>query len=376
MDGTGTVLHDHGGQRYDNEIDGNGEGTDAGTSTCKNPGDGQGDLPDTGFPEGRMTAERVFIVAKKEFADQITGWRFLVILALFLTIALVGTYSGVGSYERDLDRYAQQLATMDDRFDEPGRMMMPAKPPVEGVYSSMFRTLVSYGGLLALALGFDLVSKEKESRSLKSLLSHPVYRDEIINGKALGGVALLALVVGSVLAISTALLLVFSIVPGPGDLWMILTYAGVTLLFLVTFFSIALALSTLCRESGSALLLSVVVFILLVFLVPFATANIGTALMMEEPDPAAYGGDTQSEGYQAEITAYYGQWDLIESAANLLSPQMAINALIQGIANAPSSGATLEDTLGEIWSSIAALTIYPVAFFAIAYTRFMRMDIR
>ena len=323
-----------------------------------------------------MKAERVFTVARKEFADQITGWRFLVILALFLTIALVGTYSGVGSYERDLDRYAQQLATMDDRFDEPGRMMMPAKPPVEGVYSSMFRTLVSYGGLLALALGFDLVSKEKESRSLKSLLSHPVYRDEIINGKALGGVALLALVVGSVLAISTALLLVFSIVPSPGDLWMILTYAGVTLLFLVTFFSIALALSTLCRESGSALLLSVVVFILLVFLVPFATANIGTALMMEEPDLAAYGGDTQSEGYQAEITAYYGQWDLIESAANLLSPQMAINALIQGIANAPSSGATLEDTLGEIWSSIAALTIYPVAFFAVAYTRFMRMDIR
>ena len=321
-----------------------------------------------------MTAERVVIVAKKEFADQITGWRFLVILALFLSLALVGTYSGVGSYERDLDRYAQQLATMDDRFDEPGRMMMPAKPPVEGVYSSMFRTLVSYGGLLALALGFDLVSKEKESRSLKSLLSHPVYRDEIINGKALGGVALLALVVGSVLAISTALLLVFSIVPSPGDLWMILTYAGVTLLFLVTFFSIALALSTLCRESGSALLLSVVVFILLVFLVPFATANIGTALMMEEPDPAAYGGDTQSEGYQAEIAAYSKQMKVIESAVNLLSPQMAINALIQGISNSP--GATLEDTLGEIWSSIAALTIYPVAFFAVAYTRFMRMDIR
>ena len=322
-----------------------------------------------------MTAERVFIVAQKEFADQITGWRFLVILALFLTIALVGTYSGVGSYERDLDRYAQQLTMMENQNDGPAGMM-PAKPPVEGIYSSMFLTLVSYGGLLALALGFDLVSKEKESRSLKSLLSHPVYRDEIINGKALGGVALLALVVGSVLAISTALLLVFSIVPAPGDLWMILTYAGVTLLFLVTFFSIALALSTLCRESGSALLLSVVVFILLVFLAPFATANIGTALMMEEPDPAAYGGDTQSEGYQAEITAYYGQWDLIESAANLLSPQMAINALIQGIANAPSSGATLEDTLGEIWSSIAALTIYPVAVFAIAYTRFLRMDIR
>jgi ABC-2 type transport system permease protein len=326
------------------------------------------------IPRGHMTAKRVFTVAKKEFADQITGWRFLVILALFLAIALAGTYSGVVSYERELDRYSQQLAAMDDRFDEPGRMMMPAKPPVEGIYSSMFLTLVSYGGLLAIAVGFDLVSGEKESRSLKSLLSHPVYRDEVINGKALGGIALLAIVVGGVLLISTALLLVFSFVPFPDDLWMILTYAGITLLFLVTFFSIALALSTLCRESGSALLLSVVVFVLLSFVIPYTTTHIGMALMMEEPDPAAYGGDISSEEYQAAITAYYGQFDLIQRIANLASPQMAINALIQGISN--SSGATLEDTLGKIWSSVAALTIYPVVFFAIAYTRFLRMDIR
>ena len=320
-----------------------------------------------------MTAERVFTVAQKELTDQLTGWRFLVIFALFLSLTLMGTYSGVVSYERGLDRYSEQLAAMDDRVGEPVQMM-PSKPPVADIYSSMFLTLISCGGLLAIAVGFDLVSREKESRSLKSILSHPVYRDEIINGKALGGIALLALVVGGVLAISTALLLVFSIVPAPGDLWMVLTYAGVTLLFFVTFFSIALAISTLCRESGSALLLSMIVFIFLVLLAPYATTHIGMAFMMEEPDPAAYGGDISSEEFQAAITAYYGQFNLIQSITNLVSPQMATNALIQGISN--SSGATLEDMLGRIWSSIAALTIYPVIFFAIGYTKFMRMDIR
>ncbi|CVK31261.1 ABC transporter permease [Methanoculleus bourgensis] len=321
-----------------------------------------------------MTAERVSIVAQKEFTDQITGWRFLVILALFLSLALMGTYTGIEYYQSDLTRYTEDLIAMETADDGPERMMPPVAPPVADIYSSMFKTLVSYGGILALALGFDLVSKEKESRSLKSLLARPVYRDEIINGKALGGVALLALVVGSALLLSTALLLVFSFVPSPDDLWMILTYAGVTLLFLVTFFSIALALSTLCRKSGSALLLAVVVFILLVFLAPYTTAQVGMALMMEKPDPGAYGGDTSSEGYQAEITAYAEQMKVIESAVNLLSPQMAVNTLINGISRSP--GATLEDTLGKIWSSIAALTIYPVVFFAIAYTRFLRMDIR
>ena len=321
-----------------------------------------------------MTAERVFTVARKEFTDQITGWRFLVIFALFLSLALMGTYTGIEYYQSDLTRYTEDLITMETADDGPERMMPPVAPPVADIYSSMFGTLISSGGLLAIAVGFDRVSREKESRSLKSLLSHPVYRDEIINGKALGGVALLVLVVGGVLLISTALLLVFSIVPSPGELWMILTYAAVTLLFLVTFFSIALALSTLCRKSGSALILAAVVFILLVFLVPYTTANIGMALMMEKPDPGAYGGDTSSEGYQAEITAYAEQMKVIESAVNLFSPQMAVNTLINGISRSP--GTTLEDTLGKIWSSIAALTIYPVVFFAIAYTRFLRMDIR
>jgi len=39
-------------------------------------------------------------------------------------------------------------------------------------------------------------------------------------------------------------------------------------------------------------------------------------------------------------------------------------------------GATFEDTLGEIWSSVVALILYPVVFFAVAYTRFIQMDVR
>jgi ABC-2 type transport system permease protein len=67
---------------------------------------------------------------------------------------------------------------------------------------------------------------------------------------------------------------------------------------------------------------------------------------------------------------------LIASFRNLLSPGMAADNLIQEMRNSPSSGATFEDTLGKIWSSVVALTVYPIVFFAIAYTRFLRMDIR
>ncbi|MEM4156431.1 MAG: ABC transporter permease subunit, partial [Archaeoglobaceae archaeon] len=41
------------------------------------------------------------------------------------------------------------------------------------------------GGIFGIALGFDLITREKESGTLRTLLTHPVFRDEIIIGKAI-----------------------------------------------------------------------------------------------------------------------------------------------------------------------------------------------
>ncbi len=49
------------------------------------------------------------------------------------------------------------------------------------------------GMILSGAIGFDLISKEKEDGSLKTVLSSPIYRDALINGKAAGAIATLAI---------------------------------------------------------------------------------------------------------------------------------------------------------------------------------------
>jgi len=73
---------------------------------------------------------------------------------------------------------------------EPG--MMPDQPSILSIFQHLISSLMLFGGMLAIAIGFDPISKEREARSLKALLAHPVYRDGVINGKAPGGVAALA----------------------------------------------------------------------------------------------------------------------------------------------------------------------------------------
>ncbi|MFY9545131.1 MAG: ABC transporter permease subunit, partial [Candidatus Methanoculleus thermohydrogenotrophicum] len=126
-----------------------------------------------------MTAERILIVAQKEFSDHLTSRKFLVILALLLMFALLGMHQGVDQYNRYLEEYNQQLQTVGGPMG-----MMPERPSILIIFRQLESSLMVFGGVLAIATGADLVSKEKESRSLKTLLARPVYRDEVINGKA------------------------------------------------------------------------------------------------------------------------------------------------------------------------------------------------
>jgi len=63
--------------------------------------------------------------------------------------------------------------------------------------------------VLGFALGFDLVIKEKRSKSLNTLLTHPVFRDNIISGKIIGSLGALILVVLSLL--STLVIAIFAV---------------------------------------------------------------------------------------------------------------------------------------------------------------------
>lgn len=373
-----------------------------------------------------MALDRLFNVARKEFSDHITSRRFVIILGLLLVISAIGMHSGIGNYNNMLESYNQQLQHMQEvDVDGPYAGWMPEKPSIMLIFNAMMSYMTTLGAVLAIAIGFDLVSKEKETRSLKSLLSHPVYRDEIINGKALGGIAALGFAMVLALAISLAMLLLFSIVPTLEEFAAILIFGAVSLGFLLAYFAIALTMSTVSRESGNALIYTLVIFFTVSTLLPVLGAMAGDALAGDRPEPpqsapmptpvgrtvtgtasggyfttsvskaVVHGGevevDPEWQQYEEDVKAYTEKRMLINDVSNLLSPQMnyfkaamaVTNPRIAVMMNSPYSSPPmsqetpgLAEALGKVWMNIAALIVFPSAFFAAAYVKFMRMDIR
>jgi len=371
-----------------------------------------------------MALDRLLNVARKEFSDHITSRRFVIILVLFLVISAIGMHTGIGYYNDMLESYNQQLQYMQElEVDSPYVNWMPEKPSIMLIFNSMMSYMTTLGGILAIAIGFDLVSKEKETRTLKTLLSHPLYRDEIINGKALGGVGALGFAMVLALAISLAMLLLFSIVPTLEEFAAILIFGAVSLGFLLAYFSIALMMSTVARESGNALIYTLVIFFAVSSLLPLLGTVAADVLVGDPPEPpevgliptivgrsvsATAGGgyfvssasqsvvqvgseDQVWREYEEELRNYIDKRMLISDLTTLISPQMnyytiamavtnpQITATIDALYNsgmAPEETPGLAEALGRVWMNIAALIVFPSVFFAVTYVKFMRMDIR
>ncbi|MEM3872171.1 MAG: ABC transporter permease subunit, partial [Nitrososphaeria archaeon] len=105
----------------------------------------------------------VFTVASKEFSDIIKSKRFLILVAIFVLLVIVAqatVYISVSSTRRALPR---------------GFLGSTA-------YSLV--TIMSYfAPIVGLALGFDIISGEREKGTLKIVLAQPIYRDMVFNGK-------------------------------------------------------------------------------------------------------------------------------------------------------------------------------------------------
>lgn len=365
-----------------------------------------------------MAGNRLITIAKKEFFDHLRSRKFLLIFGILLVVAIVGMIGGISEYNKNISDYNKHQSTIDSPFSS----YMAEKPSILSVFSSVATYLVFVGGILGIAMGFDLVSKEKESKSLKILLSHPVYRDEVINGKALGGIAALAGALLTVLVMAFATLLIYGIVPDGTEILLIGVFAAVSFLLIFSYFAIALFMSTVMDESGSALIYTIIVFIILSVLVPtLADDTVMETFVGSQPElpkelidqmqkpvneseeravTVTFGNKGNNgawDDYNQQVQAYWEKRQAVHDTFALFSPSMnyqSVTSVITGgrlssgvVISAGNGIATtfavssadqvaVEDILAKILSNLAALLLFPAVFFGLAYLRFMRLDVR
>jgi ABC-2 type transport system permease protein len=330
----------------------------------------------------------MFAVCRKELSDHLGSRRFLLLFGLILALSLLSAYQGA-QFVRD-----NPSSVFIDVFS--GNMGY-----------SLAQILFYFGPIIGLSLGFDAINREKTHGSLSVLLSQPIFRDSIINGKFLAGIGVLSLVAVSTIGITSGVAIpLIGYGPGAEEAVRIVIFALVTILYLSGWMAMGLLFSTLTKKTTTSMLMSVSVWVFSVTIITIISLLLSNALVpvqFPRGDIVYVSEGTNSTSSmpsspfnQSAMDEYMKQTQLRETlrtTINRISPATLYNEAIDVILanpyppDVPSDGGTfpitiVPDGFGEntdmltVWPQLTVLAVFSVVCFAASYMLFLRQEIR
>jgi ABC-2 type transport system permease protein len=314
------------------------------------------------------------VVARKEFADHLLSARFIVLLIVLGLAATIPLYFAADTIRSAASTVSGAQAIFIALFwIAPQVGDQVSVPSVAG-----FLGIVA--PLLGLAFAFDAVDGERAQGTLPRLLSQPIHRDDVINGKFAAGLAVIAIVVVAVIGFIAAFGIVrLGIVPAPSELLRIVLWVIVTFVYVSLWLAFGMLLSVVVRRAATSALIGFGVWLLVSIFGGFITTLVGGYLApLSGSDEQVLANNALQETIKRlRPDILYG-----EASRALLSPQVTdvstpatVGAYQQAQERIPSL-LSLDQSFILVWPQVVALVALTVACFAIAYVRFMRQEVR
>lgn len=318
---------------------------------------------------GRWRSPGLRVVYRKEVADHFSGYRFPILFALVVLAGLASIYVAAQTLRDTLTSAGENDPFVFLRLFTTGGSSLPS-----------FTFFVGFlGPLLGIALGFDAINGERNRGTLSRLVSQPIHRDAIINGKFLAGLAVLGEMIFALGFLVGGLgLRMIGIPPTFEEFVRVAVFLAVTVVYVGFWLSLAILFSTLLRQTVASALASLAVWL---FFSIFAGLLFG--LVADAVAPVT---DPQNADQLVRHTLWVDNLNRIsptllysEAVQTLLNPEVRTLGPVffeQVLGAIPGAPLPLGQSLLLIWPHLTALIAASMVCFMMAYISFMRQEIR
>ncbi|MEE8075749.1 MAG: ABC transporter permease subunit [Candidatus Binatia bacterium] len=304
------------------------------------------------------------VVFWKELADHFSSRRFMILLALIILTGIWSTYSSGQAIRQDVESSPNQFVFL---------WLLTSR--TEGLFS-LATFLGFFGPLIGIMLGFDSISGEYANRTLSRVLSQPIYRDSLINGKFLAGLTTIAILWFAILLIVIGLgISLLGFPPDGEELWRMLIFTIVGIAYVGFWLALAMLFSLLFQRTVTAALASLALWLFLAIFIGMLS-NVIAGIIVSNPS-------TQEElARQVTIGTFIARLSpsvlFAETVRILLNPVahlegFVLGAFPEGILPTPLA---LNQSLLLIWPHLTTLFALVAVCFGISYIKFMREEIR
>ena len=305
----------------------------------------------------------------KELADHFTSKRFI-ILSLLIYLAGVATiYVAAQNIRSGITETTEFIFLR--LFIVSGETIPFSFP----FFLSLFIPIVG------IALGFDAINSERTSGNLSRILSQPLYRDSVVNGKFLAGLVTLAILVTSIVVLVAGMgLRMIGVPPTAEEILRLFAFIIVSIIYGAFWMSLAVLFSVLFGRIATSALASIALWIFLfLFMSMIARAIAGAIVPIDQNSSlelVAHNDEIYRTISRISPSTLYGetvQVLLLPELGNPSSTLMMISIYAAGMIPSPLR---LGQSLLIIWPQLTSLIALTAICFAASYIRFMREEIR
>jgi ABC-2 type transport system permease protein len=304
----------------------------------------------------------------KELADDFTSRRFLILFPLVLLATASSAYVATQSLK---PVYEAEIKTVQFVFLKVFTTSSGALPSCQEFIASLIP-------IVGIALGFDAINSERNSGTMSQLLSEPVYRDSVINGKYLAGFATLTIMLTSmVIIISSLAINRTGVIPNAEDIIRLIVFLVLSIVYGSFWLGLAILFSIFIQRTATSALSAIAIWVFFTFFMLMFASIIADWLV-----PITDVNDVVLVLKHSEVEIMIRRISPIglfnEASTVLLSPEIrTLGEIPKRIAvwmiDNPIS---LVQSLSIVYRHLVTLIELTAGCFAISYIKFMREEIR
>ena len=310
----------------------------------------------------------MYVLFRKELSDHLDSLRFIIIFIMGMLLAGVSLYSALGGLETALSNSPTSHFVFI-------RLFVTSNGSIPSFVS--FITLI--GPLIGLLLGFDAINGERNGGTLDRLLAQPIHRDDVINGKFLAGVAVIAIILTCMTLLLCGVgLFQIGIPPSGEEVVRIMAFLFFSIVYTSFWLGLAILLSIVTRHAATSALSAIAIWLILAFFMSLITAGLTSALFgnAETIEMAERGLAFSQQFSRISPSVLYG-----EAIGTILDPTvrtLGITSIVEyeqlsvGVAGILPLG----QSLLLVWPHLIGIIAESLVIFVISYVVFMKQEIR
>ena len=306
------------------------------------------------------------VVAAKELADHLFSGRFVVLLAVLGIATGAAVFAASGGI-RDVAPNAEGITALFLK------LFTVTTEPVP------FPLIVFVGflaPLLGIMFGFDSVNGERAQGTLPRLLSQPIHRDEVILGKFVAGISVIAIMLTALVMFVAGIgIFRLGVTPSATELSRLIVWLALAVVYVAFWQGLATLISVRTTRAATSALIPVGVWLVLALFGTFIFAAMADVV---SPDDGTQDGLVANARAEQAISQISPVVLFQQGSAVLLDPEVRTTGLvtIEQVDRAIVSELGLTQSLGVIWPQMVIMIAMTAAIFALAYVSFMRQEVR